>query len=559
MFDALLTPLACAILLSGLDDLFVAIAALFATAPPAPAAAAEKRIAIFVPCWREDPVIAAMLEHNLAAIHYQRYDFFIGAYPNDEPTLEAIRAVSARFPRVHLALCPHDGPTSKPDCLNWIYQRMQVYEDVYSVSFEIVVIHDAEDLIHPQSLSTINRYSVQYGMIQIPVLPLRTPFLNLTHGAYIDDFAEWQIKDMPARAKLGSFVPSNGVGTGYTRAFLERLDAPIFDPGSLTEDYEIGLRLHRLGCPQIFVALDGGRAPVATREYFPRDVRGAVRQRSRWISGIALQTWERHGWNGPLAHVYWFWRDRKGLLGNPLSLLANLVFLYGLLRPPPIARPGLLSATLALLILQMGIRCGCVARLYGPVFALGVPLRIVWANAINTAATVRAVHGYFRARLRHESLGWLKTDHAYPTRGALAGHKRRLGEILADAAWISERELDHALSSQPPGVRIGEHLMRLGKITEDDLYAALSLQQSLPLEELDPLEISPGIARSLPSEVVRAWKVLPYRIVSGSMFLATPELPSDELTRTLRGFTRLTLRFHLVTPRNFTQLTKQFL
>ena len=45
--------------------------------------------------------------------------------------------------------------------------------------------------------------------------------------------------------------------------------------------------------------------------------------------GIALQSWERHGWRGSLPQVYWFWRDRKGLLGNPLSLLANFLFAYG--------------------------------------------------------------------------------------------------------------------------------------------------------------------------------------------------------------------------------------
>jgi adsorption protein B len=69
---------------------------------------------------------------------------------------------------------------------------------------------------------------------------------------------------------------------------------------------------------------------VATREYFPQRFRQAVRQRTRWVIGIALQGWERHGWSGGVAAAYWFWRDRKGLVGNPLSLVGNLVCLYGL-------------------------------------------------------------------------------------------------------------------------------------------------------------------------------------------------------------------------------------
>jgi hypothetical protein len=43
------------------------------------------------------------------------------------------------------------------------------------------------------------------------------------------------------------------------------------------------------------------------------------------------------------------------------------------------------------------------------------------------------------------------------------------------------------------------------------------------------------------------------------MFLASPEIPTDDLTRRLRGFTRLSLRFHLVTPANFDELAASFL
>ena len=69
---------------------------------------------------------------------------------------------------------------------------------------------------------------------------------------------------------------------------------------------------------------------------------------------------------------YWFWRDRKGLLGNPLSLLSNFVFLYGVLTwiaaqivgaPWGLAKyslhPWLLVATLAIQIIQSSVRMGC--------------------------------------------------------------------------------------------------------------------------------------------------------------------------------------------------------
>ncbi|MFM2123761.1 MAG: hypothetical protein RL328_212, partial [Acidobacteriota bacterium] len=345
-----LTPLAAAILLSGLDDLAVDLAwawlwlktklqpaaSLFPPGPRQLEAAPTAPIAIFVPLWHEDAVIARMLEHNLAAIRYPDYHIFAGCYPNDEPTQAAVRSVADRFPNVHLAVCPHDGPTSKADCLNWAYQNMLVFEEQNGVRFEVIVTHDAEDLVHPEELRWLNYYAGRYGFVQTPVLALPTPLTEVTHGVYIDEFAEYHTRDMPVRAALGGFVPSCGVGTGYARSALERLAEAssnrIFEPEALTEDYDNGLRLKRLGCEQAFVPIapHGVSDFVATREYFPQNFRAALRQRVRWVMGISLQSWEKFGWRGTPSEIYWLWRDRKGLLANPLSVVANAVFLYGL-------------------------------------------------------------------------------------------------------------------------------------------------------------------------------------------------------------------------------------
>src|SRR5262245_31276408 len=84
----------------------------------------QKRIAILIPAWKESEVIEQMLEHNLAALEYdlENYDFFCGVYPNDLETQRKLDEVAWRRRNVHKVLVPHDGPTSKADCLNWIYQ-----------------------------------------------------------------------------------------------------------------------------------------------------------------------------------------------------------------------------------------------------------------------------------------------------------------------------------------------------------------------------------------------------------------------------------------------------
>src|SRR5581483_11054265 len=144
-------------------------------------------------------------------------------YPNDDPTRRAVSEVASRNPRIHISICPHDGPTSKGDCLNWIYRRVRAYEHAARIRFEVIVVHDAEDLVHPEALRLINWFSRDYQMVQVPVLPLRTGPGEFTHGLYCDEFAEYQLKDIPVRQRLGGFLPSNGVGCGFERKALERL------------------------------------------------------------------------------------------------------------------------------------------------------------------------------------------------------------------------------------------------------------------------------------------------------------------------------------------------
>ena len=429
------------ILVSAVDDLYISLVYLFCRSPricwPTEAelaAAPERRIAIFVPLWHEHEVIREMLDHNLAGIRYSNYDLFIGVYPNDLPTARAVTAAARRHPRIHVARVPHNGPTSKGDCLNWIYRRMREFEQQRDVRFEILVTHDAEDWIHPESLRLISWFSRDHEMVQVPVLPLPTNPAEVTHGLYCDEFAEYQSKDIPVRQRLGGFLPANGVGTGFDRAAMERLaesrGGRMFDPDCLTEDYETGFLLHAQGCRQIFLPLRlDGSGLVATREYFPRRFRPAVRQRSRWVAGITLQGWQHHGWRVPWRQVYWFWRDRKGLVGNLLSPLANGFCLYGAASFLWSVKMGVtwrlgtyvpawLSdtcwSTLLISVVQAGLRMHASAKIYGKRFAAAVPARMLWGNLINFTATVVAVRQFAEARVRGCGLAWRKTDHAFP-------------------------------------------------------------------------------------------------------------------------------------------------
>jgi len=310
--------------------------------------------------------------------------------------------------------------------------------------------------------------------------------------------------------------------------------------------------------------------PMATREYFPPRLRAAIRQRSRWVAGIVLQGWERHGWCGPWPQVNWFWRDRKGLIGNLLSPIVTALFVYGAAgysRSVPWHSPrGLPSwvmqcsyATLAIWAIQILVRMFCCARVYGCWYAAGVPLRMLWGNLVNWAATLGALRQFRKARRERRKLAWLKTDHDYPSQVSGAKDRPRVGEILVKMRFVSPAELDAALKSLPEGRRIGEHLIYSQRITEENLYQALSSQGGIPLGVPDLDGCNPLVTRVLPAAVARKQKVIPFRIAAGELHVLTCELPSRAQAEELSAICKLGIRFRLVLPAEFADAARKYL
>ena len=131
-------------------------------------------------------MIERMLDHNLAAIEYENYDVWLGVYPNDPATLEKVAACERKRPRVRHVVCPHPGPTTKADCLNWIYEGIKRHEEARGERYAALQQQDAEDLIPPAALEQVNREIDRYEMIQFPVRPLVSSLWRVTQATYAD-------------------------------------------------------------------------------------------------------------------------------------------------------------------------------------------------------------------------------------------------------------------------------------------------------------------------------------------------------------------------------------
>ena len=209
---------------------------------------------------------------------------------------------------------------------------------------------------------------------------------------------------------------------------------------------------------------------------------------------------------------------------------------------------------------QFGVPRQHIARIHdGLAFAVGAPLRVFWANWINSRATVRALFRYARARWRGEPLVWLKTEHAYPSRASLGERRRSLKEVLAEMDCLSLEDLEQAEAGLPEGASLGQQLVRMGLLTDRELCEAIAWQQGVPAAWIEPREVNRGVARALPARLTRKWGCVPFQVSFGKLLLASAEPPGEEARRELERFTSLEPTFQLVPRANYEMLVKELL
>lgn len=384
--------------------------------------------AVFIPAWDEAAVIAPMLRATLARFDHDDYRLFVGHYRNDPATQAAIDSV--RDPRIVGVEVDADGPTTKADCLNRIYDALIAYEAACGRTAKAIVLHDAEDVVHPLELKLFDRMIERAGAVQLPVVPLIDPDSTWVAGHYADEFAESHVKELVVREAVGAAVPLAGVGCAIERVALSRLaarhDGRPFAGGSMTEDYEMGLRLGAIGVKTMFVRIPaepGNRAVVASRGHFPSTIGAAVRQKARWIGGIAFAGWDRLGWRGGLGERWMRMRDRRGPLAALLLFTGyGAAFLWAQVGiaasmgapvevPVSPALAWLLSINAWLLGWRLAMRFAFTTAAYGLGQGLLSLPRTIVANLIAILAARRAL-------MIHSNGGatrWDKTHHIFPT------------------------------------------------------------------------------------------------------------------------------------------------
>jgi len=94
-------------------------------------------------------------------------------------------------------------------------------------------------------------------------------------------------------------------------------------------------------------------------------------------------------------------------------------------------------------------------------------------------------------------------------------HRVPLGLLLISRAQITEHQLKEAISKQQGSGsgRIGEWLIRLGFVSEEQVLAALGIQWSCPVMRVDDVHL-PDCTRLVPLKLLEHHSIMPVQFVA---------------------------------------------
>ncbi|HEV2720268.1 MAG TPA: type IV-A pilus assembly ATPase PilB [Thermoanaerobaculia bacterium] len=97
----------------------------------------------------------------------------------------------------------------------------------------------------------------------------------------------------------------------------------------------------------------------------------------------------------------------------------------------------------------------------------------------------------------------------------------RLGELLTKATLITQDQLKEALKAQKEtGGKLGETLIKLGFVSEEDITECLSQQFGVPSINLQHFEIDEGVIKLIPADVARKYNILPVNKTGATITIA---------------------------------------
>ncbi|HAW28234.1 MAG TPA: pilus assembly protein PilB, partial [Planctomycetaceae bacterium] len=115
---------------------------------------------------------------------------------------------------------------------------------------------------------------------------------------------------------------------------------------------------------------------------------------------------------------------------------------------------------------------------------------------------------------------------------------RRLGQIMVDLGYISEDQLWDILEEQKqsPGEVIGQVGIRMGLVTDEQVTQALAEQWGMPVIELEETNIPSKVLELVPETMASIYKIMPVSLKDGVLTVAMADPQNVAALDDLRNF-----------------------
>jgi len=233
---------------------------------------------ILIPLYREAEVIAGLVE-ALERLDYppDKLDVQLLLEEDDKETIAAARALQLPG-QIRPVMVPDSQPKTKPKACNY---------GLYTCDSDLLVIYDAEDRPEPDQLKkaalVFNKVADDVACLQAK-LNYYNQRQNLLTRWFTGEYSVWFDLFLPGLTASGALIPLGGTSNHFRVQPLKDLGG--WDPFNVTEDCDLGVRLHKHGWRTAM--LDSTTWEEANAELF-----SWIRQRSRWVKGY-LQTYLVH-------------------------------------------------------------------------------------------------------------------------------------------------------------------------------------------------------------------------------------------------------------------------